>query len=246
MSGTKIAHAASPRGELVLRRRVDDGALELRVNGIFVMDTVETATERALATLAVEGMSRGAGRRSGEAAGVAVLVGGLGLGFTLRELVSFPFIDEIVVAEIEGTLIDWHRAGLVPATTRLLGDTRVVLVEADIRKIVESRPVASLDAIILDVDNGPGFLVYDDNAAVYRPPFLHRCSRALTDSGCLVVWSAAEDDELESTLRQVFGDVRHQATAVRLGSRPDEYHTYVAHKDVARNATADPRPCPVR
>lgn len=239
MSGTTIAHAASPRGELLLRRRDDDGALELRVNGVFVMDTVETFTERTLAGLAVEAVADARSHGSTGTARVAVLVGGLGLGFTLREVAAFPFVGEILVAEIEGALIDWHRAGLVPPMAQLLHDSRVVLVEADVREVVEWRPDASLDAIILDVDNGPGFLVYEGNAAVYQPPFLDSCCRALRGRGCLVVWSAAEEFELESTLREVFGSVRHHATAVRLGTRPETYHTYVACK-----VDAGTEPCP--
>ena len=103
----EVARAESERGELVLRQRTEpDGSttLELRANGVFVMDTRETSSERALAR---EALARH------EAPG-SVLVGGLGLGFTLAEVLADPRVRRVVVAEIEPALVGWLRDGTVP------------------------------------------------------------------------------------------------------------------------------------
>ena len=135
-----------------LRRR-DDGALELRVNGVFVMDDVETSSEQALArTVIALGASE-------------ILVGGLGLGYTLRALLASPQVSRVVVAELHPEIVGWMRDGTIPGA-ELLTDERTHVVVGDVRDVVEAQSPASLDAVVLDVDNGPDFLVHDDNAAV--------------------------------------------------------------------------------
>jgi len=238
--GTTIARAESVRGEVTLRRRESDGALELRVNGVFVMDTAESTTETALADLALGRLTThepGAGDRSP----VKVLIGGLGLGFTLRRLAGNTLVDEIIVVEIEGALIDWHRSGLVPATTEIIRDPRLRLVEGDVREVAATIPDGTLEALILDVDNGPGFLVYDDNAAVYQSAFLATCHVALRDGGALVVWSADEAPCVDVALRRTFGAVDHLATEVLLGTRREHYHTYVGVKCPAEDPSCQAR-----
>ncbi|MDP9318240.1 MAG: hypothetical protein M3O94_04040 [Actinomycetota bacterium] len=241
MPGTTIARAESVRGEVTLRRRETDGALELLVNGVFVMDTAESTTETALADLALGRLTTTHEPGARDRSPVKVLIGGLGLGFTLRRLAGNTLVDEIIVVEIEGALIDWHRSGLVPATTEIIRDPRLRLVEGDVREVVATIPDGTLDALILDVDNGPGFLVYDDNAAVYQSAFLATCHAALRDGGALVVWSADEAPCVDVALRRTFGAVDHLATEVPFGTRREHYHTYVGVKGRAE----DP-PCQAR
>jgi spermidine synthase len=237
MRRTTIATARSPHGEVTLQRR-DDDALELRVNGVFVMDSAETSSESGLAALALARLASN-GRRG--PCPVSVLVGGLGLGFTVRALVDSALVDEILVVEIEVALVDWHRRGLVSTTARMLDDPRVTVIEGDVRSVVGSTPRGSLDAIILDVDNGPGFLVYDDNAAVYEAPFLVSCRDVLRPGGSLVVWSADEAPMLDDALRDAFDFVEHRSTrAAAFGARDEHYHTYLAGLDDAG------RTCPGR
>lgn len=237
MPGTTIASAKSSRGELVLRRRERDGELELRVNGIFVMDSHETTTERALATLALDSVRRAGGDQP--LPPLAVLIGGLGLGYTLAQFAGSPTVGTMIVSEIEPALVDWHLRGLVPLTKELAHDPRVRLVARDVQAVVDDQPAGSLDVIVLDVDNGPGFLVYDDNAAVYQHEFLSRCRKALAHKGVVVVWSADRAPDLATTLDDVFGTVSHHSMAVRRAERVDHYYTYVApgHPD-------EDEPCP--
>ncbi|WP_350281451.1 hypothetical protein [Kribbella sp. HUAS MG21] len=208
----ELARAVSERGELVLRRR-DDGALELRVNGVFVMDDQETSSEELLASAALEAV-RHPDR---------VLVGGLGLGYTVRALLGDERLGEVVVAEIEPELVSWMRSGLVPS---VLDDPRVAVVVGDVRGVITDLPDASVDAILLDVDNGPDFLVYNENSAIYTSDFLTTCRAKLRAGGVLTVWSSSASPALESAVGAVFGACDVKPVQVDLQGRPELYYVY--------------------
>ena len=192
-----------------LRRR-DDGALELRVNGVFVMDDAETSSERALARAAIElGASE-------------ILVGGLGLGYTLRALLASPEVTRVVVAELHPEIVGWMRDGTIPGAD-LLADERTYVVVGDVRDVVAAQSPASVDAIVLDVDNGPDFLVHDDNAAVYAPDFIEVCASRLRPGGSLCVWSMSDSHELCRAMAERLADVRTEAIGVRLQERDERY-----------------------
>lgn len=216
----EIARAESERGEVVLRRRHSElGAdvLELRVNGIFVMDTLETGSEIDLAAVALDLVPDPRD----------VVVGGLGLGFTTQRVLADPRVAKVMVVEIEDALIAWMRDGTVPHGPALLADQRVKVVNADIlMAIAEAR--STYDLILLDVDNGPGYLVHDGNARVYDRPFLERCGDLLNPSGVLAIWSAAAAPELLAALNEAFTDVEEQSHDVLLQDRPETYYLYVA------------------
>jgi spermidine synthase len=211
-----IAQASTERGEIVLRRR-QDGALELRVNGVFVMDDRETRSEELLATAALDVYTTDDPRR--------LLVGGLGLGYTVRALLGDERVREVVVAEIEPDLVAWMRDGLVPS---VLDDPRVTVLLGDVRQVVADRPDRSLDGILLDVDNGPDFLVYDANAAVYQPVFLAGCRRKLRPGGALTVWSSSDSEPLAEAIRATFGACRVRPVPVDLQGRDETYFVYQA------------------
>ena len=196
-------------GGATVRRR-DDGALELRVNGVFVMDDVETSSEQALARTVI-----GLGARE-------VLVGGLGLGYTLRALLASPQVTRVVVAELHAEIVDWMRDGTIPGVD-LLADARTQVAVGDVRDVVAAQPPASLDAIMLDVDNGPDFLVHDANAAVYGPAFAEVCASRLRPGGSLCVWTMAPSASLTASLNAALTDVREEAFDVRLQGRPEHY-----------------------
>ncbi len=225
-----VASGRSERGDIVLLRRERDDALELRVNGVFVMDDVETSSERRLAalTLACLDEVEAVEERASPAppGGWRVVVGGLGLGFTLAEVVAHPRVDSVLVVEIEPDLVAWHRSGLVPGGQ--VDDERVEVAIGDVRDVVARLPDASVDLIVLDVDNGPDFLVYDANAAVYESPFLTTCRAALTPNGRLAVWSADSSPALTATLDAVFGSSTELVHPVTLQSRATTYHVFLA------------------
>ena len=216
----EVARSGSERGELVLRRR-EDGALELRANGVFVMDTVETSTERELATraLALHHDPR------------EVLVGGLGLGFTLAAVLADERVARCTVVEIEPALVDWLRDGTVPSGPELLADDRVRVLVDDIARALAQAPPSAYDVVLLDVDNGPGYLVHDANAGLYAAPALTQARRATRPGGAVVVWSAARAPELEATMREVFGrwEVEELSCPVDLQGRAETYWLYAGH-----------------
>jgi spermidine synthase len=225
----EVARAESERGEVVLRRRrVDDdvagaehdGVLELRVDGVFVMDTLETATEQELARAALD---RVAEPRD-------VLVGGLGLGFTVHEVLTDRRVQRLVVVEVEEALVGWMRDGTVPHGPSFLADARLQVVEADLQEAVQEASPGSFDLVLLDVDNGPGHLVHQGNSVLYRRPFLEELRAVLRDGGAVVVWSASEARELAETLEEVFGTVASLPLPVRLQDREERYWLYLARR----------------
>ena len=227
MDYVEVARSESERGELVLRARhpETDGptVLELRANGIFVMDTAEHASELALADVALGLVERP--RR--------ILVGGLGLGFTLDRVLGDRRVEHCDVVEIEPALVEWMRDGTIPHGRRLLADDRARVIVADVASAVAEAAPASYDVVLLDVDNGPGHLVHQTNEALYREPFLEAVRERLTPGGAVVVWSAAREPGLEADLRTVFGEAEERSHDVRLQDRDDRYWLYVGRRDPA-------------
>lgn len=221
MEYVEIARAETERGELVLRERRDENgptSLELRANGVFVMDTLEVSTEQALAESALAQVEHPR----------AVIVAGLGLGFTMHAVLADTRVEKVAVVEIEQALVDWMRAGTIPHGPALLADERVVMVVADIAEALAEAPPASYDLLLLDVDNGPGYLVHDVNAALYETPFLESARRALRPGGAIAVWSAADAPELAERMRSVFGNATGYGHDVRLQDRDETYWLFVS------------------
>jgi spermidine synthase len=220
VESVEIARAETERGDVVLRRRTSETAadvVELRVNGVFVMDTLETTSEIELAAQALDLVEDPK----------AVLIGGLGLGFTLQRVLADPRVERAAVVEIEEPLIEWMRNGTVPHGPALLADARATVVNADIAMaIAEAR--STYDLVLLDVDNGPGYLVHQGNEAVYEEKFLRRCRDLLSPGGVLVIWSANAAPDLLAAMREVFGDAEEQAHDVLLQDRPEQYFLYLA------------------
>lgn len=225
----EIARAESDRGEVVLRERRDPVAgehitapLELRVNGVFVMDTLETSTERELARAALAQVEDP--RR--------VVVAGLGLGYTMHEVLADHRVEHVAVVELEPAVAQWMRDGTIPHGPGFLADSRVQLLEADIRVAVAEAAGAAYDLFLLDVDNGPDFLVHGDNAAVYEREFLAQLRGCLRPGGVLVVWSSSESAALKDELAAVFGQVTATPHDVVLQGRDEQYWLYLARGEV--------------
>ena len=224
MEYAEIARAETERGELVLRSRRPEGGsgpavVELRANGVFVMDTAETSSEMALATAALALVTDPRD----------VVIGGLGLGYTLEAVLADPRVEHVSVVEIEEALIGWMRDGTIPHGQGLLADRRVTVINADLAMAVaEAR--ASYDLVLLDVDNGPGYLVHGANAALYEPPFLARCRELLHPGGVLAIWSASEAPALSSSLAEIFDEVVVTPCPVMLHGREETYWLYAGRR----------------
>lgn len=137
----------------------------------------------------------------GERRRARVLIGGLGLGYTLRACLDRLAVDaEIVVRELVPAIVQWNLEIVGDLAKRPLEDARVRVEEGD---VFEALAPASFDAILLDVDNGPEALTVASNARLYRGRGLERCAQALRPGGVLVVWSAFESPRFERELSRV-------------------------------------------
>jgi len=223
MEYVEVARAQTPRGEIVLRERRDPdcpAVLELRVNGVFVMDTLETGSEKELALAALAHVDRPR----------AVLIGGLGLGFTAHEVLADKRVERVVVVEIEDDLVRWMRDGTVPHGPSYLADERLTVVTADIGLVMAEATAGSYDLVLLDVDNGPAQLVHAQNEAVYRADFLRQVHDALRTGGVVAFWSAAESDPLQDALADVFGNATAVPHEVSLQGRDVRYWLYLSRR----------------
>jgi spermidine synthase len=223
-----IAQHNGPRGEVVLRRRLDEArdpdeftAEELIINGVFAMDSSETSTEYLLGQLAIP---------SGRAQ--RVLVGGLGLGYTVSAI-SAQEIDEIDVVEIEQCLIDWAHQGVTSRLAAVASDPRIRLHAGDVRLVLQGRCdalVGPWDAIVLDVDNGPDFLIHGHNRALYTGEVLRAAYAQLTAGGTLAIWCQSAAPLLRAVLEHITPSTREHAIEVSRGQRRFRYVIYTVSR----------------
>jgi len=185
-----LARAPAPDGgEFVLHHR--DGEFVIRVHGQELMSSRVHGSEEAMARLGCEGLRSTAAAR--------VLVGGLGLGYTVRAtLDTLGPRAQVVVAELAGAIVEWNRGPLAPLAGRPLEDERVRVEVADVRKVL--RGAGPWHAILLDVDNGPAALTRASNASLYDSAGLDAAHAALVPGGRLVVWSAGPDARFTARL----------------------------------------------
>ncbi len=162
-------------------------------DGKLLMSSRMHGSEEALATLACAHVTSAAAPR--------VLVGGLGLGFTLRATLDvLPPRATVVVAELVPAVVEWNRGPLGPLANHPLDDPRVEVAVGDVAGVIKGRR-AGFDAILLDVDNGPDAFTSSLNAGLYANDGVVQAHAALTPHGVLAVWSAWEDRKFEQRLR---------------------------------------------
>ncbi|WP_409183383.1 spermidine synthase [Amycolatopsis sp. VS8301801F10] len=182
-------------GELVLRR--DGAEFEVIENGMFLMDTRNGESERLLVTGAADRLAPGA----------RVLIGGLGVGFSLRAALDHSAVGSVVVVEREPAVIAWNRTGpLREVHGAALDDPRVTVVEADLLEWLRTT-TETFDALCLDIDNGPEWTVTEGNASLYADSGLAGLSRLLRPGGVLAVWSAGAAPGFTARLRERFAEV---------------------------------------
>lgn len=180
-------------GELVLREA--GGQFEVVANGTFLMDTRNGESERLLVTAAAERMP-----------GPGMLIGGLGVGFSLRAAIEHPTIGAITVVEREPAVMAWNGGPLRRVHGDALADPGVTCIEADFRRWLRESD-GRFDAICLDVDNGPRWTVDEANGALYTPEGLASLAGRLSPGGVLGVWSAMDAPEFEAAMRARFAAV---------------------------------------
>jgi spermidine synthase len=195
-------------GEMRLKRRGSEFSIMLGT--IELMNSRLSGSEEALASLACQ--------RVGSRKNANFLIGGLGMGFTLRAALAGLGIDARVdVAELVPAVVAWARGPMAEIFSGCLDDPRVSLHEADVGTVI-AQAKNSYDAILLDVDNGPEGLTRKANDRLYDLAGLARARNALTSGGVLAVWSSAHDDGFARRLTRAgfsVDEVKVRATGKR-------------------------------
>lgn len=204
-----------PFGEVVLRERGEH--FEIIANGCFLMDTSDGRSERLLIDVALAALPPGRPAPS-------VLVGGLGVGFSLVRAAGQERWGRIVVAEREPAIVEWHLGGpLDRISGAALADPRTEILRTDLIEHLRTT-TERYDALCLDIDNGPEWTVTEDNGSLYSPSGLAVCRERLTPGGVLAIWSAQPSESFEHALRAAgFEGVRTEEVAVARGV-PDVVH----------------------
>ena len=181
----KIAESTMPDGTHYSLHK-HDGKIYLKYNGFELMSTALTFSEQMLADVGCQSLLEGNPSRP---AHPKILIGGLGLGFTLKrtpELVGRP--ATVDVAELLPPLIEWNRTHLVEFNGPFLEDTRTVIIQGDLFDIVSNKQPGSYDALLLDIDNTPDDLITAGNSRLYSAGFLDKLRNVITPQGCIAYW----------------------------------------------------------
>jgi spermidine synthase len=220
-----LNETVTPDGTLLKLTRRDDEYIIL-ANGRSLMSSGMYGSEEALATLGC--------RRARTLEQPCVLIGGLGMGFTLRATLDFlPPHAMVVVAELLPDVVEWNRGPLGPLAGHPLKDKRVRIEIADVAVTLRSSP-GKFDAVLLDVDNGPSALTASDNVWLYDDRGIAAALAALNDDGVLAVWSAREDRKFEKRLRYGGFAVQVEHVRGRLKKGGPHHTIFLAHKTSSR------------
>ena len=208
---TELARAQGPGGEQLLLRQ-SGASFEIRCDGWDLMSTRAHHSEQVLGRLGCAGLA-GAPR---------VLIGGLGMGYTLRAaLDALPAAARVSVAEIFAQVVAWNRGPLAHLAGRPLDDARVQVCCADVAQLLDG---AAFDAVLLDIDNGPDAAMLARNTALYEHDGLRRLRSALAPGGRLAVWSADRSPGFEARL-EACGFAWQSVEEPARGASADPHHT---------------------
>lgn len=206
----ELDYRPTPIGALSLRRRwepkVGEDVFEIKLGDDFLMSSLFTASEIALARLALASLP---------GKGLDVVVGGLGLGYTAKAVLERDAVGALIVVDALEAVIDWHREGLVPLGPELTGDARCRFVHGDFFALAASdagfdpdNAGRTFDAVLIDIDHSPEALLDPGNAAFYGKPGLTRLAHHLKPGGVIGLWSNdLPDASFNVRLAEVFAKV---------------------------------------
>jgi spermidine synthase len=216
----RLEETTAPDGSVLTLYR-HDGAYLIRVDGVELMSSRRHHSEDRLAELVCAPLAHASHPR--------VLIGGLGLGYTLRAaLRSLGDDAELLVVELLEAVIRWNEHPAYDLAAAALRDARVTLRHADVAQVLAASPGA-FDGIMLDVDNGADALTTASNAHLYRDAGIRIAAAALCPGGRLAYWSAEADPAFAHALRRAGLTV--EASEVRAHASSGRRHTlYVAHR----------------
>jgi spermidine synthase len=191
-----VAQNNTENGEVILRQ--GPAGYEIIVDGQFLMSTSSRESSMALVEL---GLAQSAPRGR-----LQLLIGGLGLGFSLATALASAAVTEVTVIELEAQIIEWHRRDLLGGTVRLLDDPRTTILHQDLLKYIDETK-NQFDLVALDIDNGPDWLSHEANSQLYGSKYLRRLQEMLKPQGVLTIWSAAASAALKQDLGRIFSDI---------------------------------------
>jgi spermidine synthase len=213
-----LAQVRTPDGAQ-LALLAHDGQHYLKLNGRQLMSTYATASELALAQHSCARLARHAAPR--------ILIGGLGLGYTLQRVLELVGKNAVVhVAELIPEVVTWNRELLRGVNGQLLDDPRVEVFVADVFALLKRS--TRYDAILLDLDNGPVSMMQPENSRVYDRQGFARITRALTPEGCAAFWSASEDQPFVSRLSHAGFNVETFAAPAHERAKQATHRIYIA------------------
>jgi spermidine synthase len=226
----KLAETRMPDGAR-LTLHSHDGSFCIRIDGRDLMHSMTAASELLLGDLATAPFPAGAAPR--------VLIGGLGLGFTLKRVLEKTGPKAVVhVAELMPEVVEWNRTFLADLNGRLLQSPRVKVLVEDVLVSLERAAQTPYDAILLDVDNGPAAMVLPGNTRLYDNRGLTRLWHAVKPGGRIALWSAGIDRAFARRFAQAGFKVEAVPARLHANSKSSTYLIYVADKPAA----AVPRP----
>ncbi len=213
-----IDRTRTPDGkELVLYER--DGVFTIRVDGLELMSSRSHGSEEEMAELVLGRLMTRDPR---------VLVGGLGMGYTLRAVLDrVSRSSRVTVVELLPEIVNWNREHLDHLVGSPLDDARVELVVEDVSQVMAAHP-DTFDAILLDVDNGPAALTDCRNARLYSADGLAAIRRSLRRNGILGVWSAGPDHDYERALHRAGYRFRVETVRARRGTKGPKHTIFIA------------------
>jgi spermidine synthase len=234
-----LAETTTPNGAR-MTLVAHDGSFCIRVNGQQLMHSAVTTSELELGALGCEPFAK-------KKLPARVLIGGLGLGFTLKSVLSaLSPAATVHVAELFPEIVAWNRTHLLPLNGSLLADPRVTVFTEDVRAVLQRAARQPYDAILLDIDNGTTAMVSDDNHALYSPAGIRHIASALRPGGRAAVWSASPDAPLADRLARAGLHVTPVSSRVHATAKNSAYRIYLADKPALPPAAARTTAQPVR
>jgi spermidine synthase len=216
-----LGQALSPDNTVIKLMRRGDECI-LLADGAILMSSRMHGSEEALARFGCE--------RARRLERPSALIGGLGMGFTLRATLDLlPAGASIVLAELLPAVVEWNRGPLGPLAGHPLSDKRVQVVAGDVLATLSCCP-GQFDAVLLDVDNGPAAFTASKNAGLYDKRGIAAAHGALKTQGVLAVWAAQDDRKFEQRLRDGGFEVQVQRLRGRLKKGGPRHSIFLGHK----------------
>jgi spermidine synthase len=233
----ELDYCETPIGAISLRRRYDPklgtDVFEIKLDDAFLMTSYFTSSEVALAELGLAAIAS-------DTAPLDVVVGGLGLGYTARAVLTDRRVTSMLVVEALEPVIDWHRRALVPLGAELCADDRCRLVHGDFFAMAASAqgfdrdaPARRFHAILVDIDHSPACVLDPRHASLYTPDGLRRLATHLHPGGVFGLWSNERpDDAFTARLADAFNAARAEPVTFHnpLQDRPFTQTVYLAHR----------------